>query len=726
MAISVTFNGATIFKPGAYSKLTIDLGGGFPLGPAGLVAIFGESTQGTPGADEIIERNFYTAEQLPEIRAKYGDGPLVDAASFLFSPAADAAIPSGASAVYIYKTNASTRASRALDNNFGTVQAEEYGLGGNRIKFKAEHTKEVAPSVTGQNDVPAFGAALDGKILGVRVNGEAKQEVTIAGSPADITALVAELQAGLTGVTVGNDGDKITITIDEDTDAHRKGWGKSISISGDEADFGIAGSQDFTTSLVESAVTLTALQSRDLIQEEDTVGGGVIMEVGYTGNAFTIATISKDNQKMTLMEDATATEYQFASYPTLVELANEINTRPGWRARLVSTLAGQLSPDILDDQSGLSVLSDGNNKLTGRLKRDYDSVLGYFNEASLVRLAAGTTQKGLMDETTNGAGDVVQKSLNGGATGGTSSAEIVNALAALEEVRVNSVIPLMSRDAADEIADGLTDPTSSYTIDAVHQAVKTHVNFMSTTKSRSERQGYLSFRADFNACRTKAENLADSRLQLMIQDIRQLDSQGNIKWFSPWALASILAGARGGSSVGLPLTNKFMNVSGIRHTAQSLNTPEEEIQIDFNPRTQADQGIISGITFLETPPTGGFKVVVDNTTYGRDGNWVLNRGNVRYAADILSFELRSQLEAIYVGQKNTVRATEVRSTVETLMGQFLAQGITVSTDDAPNGFKDLVVQIDGNIIRITIVAKLVEGIDFILADITVQRAQQTA
>ena len=284
----------------------------------------------------------------------------------------------------------------------------------------------------------------------------------------------------------------------------------------------------------------------------------------------------------------------------------------------------------------------------------------------------------------------------------------------------------MSRDAADEIADGLTDPTSSYTIDAVHQAVKTHVNFMSTTKSRSERQGYLSFRADFNACRTKAENLADSRLQLMIQDIRQLDSQGNIKWFSPWALASILAGARGGSSVGLPLTNKFMNVSGIRHTAQSLNTPEEEIQIDFNPRTQADQGIISGITFLETPPTGGFKVVVDNTTYGRDGNWVLNRGNVRYAADILSFELRSQLEAIYVGQKNTVRATEVRSTVETLMGQFLAQGITVSTDDAPNGFKDLVVQIDGNIIRITIVAKLVEGIDFILADITVQRAQQTA
>ena len=30
MAINVTFNGATIYKPGAYSEEIIDLGGGFP------------------------------------------------------------------------------------------------------------------------------------------------------------------------------------------------------------------------------------------------------------------------------------------------------------------------------------------------------------------------------------------------------------------------------------------------------------------------------------------------------------------------------------------------------------------------------------------------------------------------------------------------------------------------------------------------------------------------
>jgi hypothetical protein len=52
MAINVSFNGATIYKPGAYSKTNIDLSGGFALGPVGLIAIFGESSKGNPGSQE--------------------------------------------------------------------------------------------------------------------------------------------------------------------------------------------------------------------------------------------------------------------------------------------------------------------------------------------------------------------------------------------------------------------------------------------------------------------------------------------------------------------------------------------------------------------------------------------------------------------------------------------------------------------------------------------------
>jgi hypothetical protein len=84
------------------------------------------------------------------------------------------------------------------------------------------------------------------------------------------------------------------------------------------------------------------------------------------------------------------------------------------------------------------------------------------------------------------------------------------------------------------------------------------------------------------------------------------------------------------------------------------------------------------------------------------------------------------MEQRYVGVKNTVKAVEVKGTAESVLATFLAQGITVGTGDAPQGFKDLSVRIEGNTIYISVTIKLVEGIDFILSDITVQRASQSA
>src|ERR1035437_4655742 len=137
MAINVTFNGATIYKPGAYSKELIDLGGGFPVGPTGLVAIFGEAVSGPPGSQvPDLSANKFTPDQLPAIRSLYGSGPIVDACSFLFAPGADGAIPGGAQQVYIYKTNESTQASLALANSYGTLQAIAYGQSGNQLTYQ--------------------------------------------------------------------------------------------------------------------------------------------------------------------------------------------------------------------------------------------------------------------------------------------------------------------------------------------------------------------------------------------------------------------------------------------------------------------------------------------------------------------------------------------------------------------------------------------------------------
>src|SRR4051812_24407241 len=108
MSISISFNGADISKPGAYSRTNVNLAGGFPLSPAGIVGIVGEAVAGAPGTVDDIRLNVYTSDQLSDIVAKYKSGPIVDAARILFNPSADNRIANGANQVFVYKTNAST------------------------------------------------------------------------------------------------------------------------------------------------------------------------------------------------------------------------------------------------------------------------------------------------------------------------------------------------------------------------------------------------------------------------------------------------------------------------------------------------------------------------------------------------------------------------------------------------------------------------------------------
>lgn len=724
MAISVSFNGATLYRPGAYSKTNIDLSGNVPLGPAGLIAIFGEADAGAPGSAEInIADNFFTADRLADARSKYRSGPIIDALNFLFSPASDGAIPNGAQTVWVYKTNASVRASLVLSNSYGTIRAREWGVGGNQVSAKILAAAETAPSKTGTTP-PAYGAALNGATFAVRLNGGAATTITLSATPGDhsnLTTLVAELNTELPmGIVASESGTSVKLELTASSMHYQNGWGRSFelveSTPGDLAKLGLTAG--LSTAASEPGCTITLSQKRDLIVEEDMVGGNVVLTIGRdaTGGA-TSASVSVTDSSILLTDSVGSVTLDKAAFVTIKQLAESISLQPGWSASVTSSVYNQLSLDALDHVSSVGAFSAAGSK-PARIKKDAAEVQDMLAQSGIAELVTPAS-KGLPEA-------LSETLLSGGLKGATLTTDIVNALSKFEKFHVNSVVPLFSRNATSDIADNLTDAASTYTIDGIHQAVKTHISLMKTTKKKSERQGYLSVKDTYANCKVKIGNMADARIQMAIQDVRQANAQGVIKWFQPWALACLLAGSRGGASIGLPLTFKFMNCSGIRQTSQSMNTPEADIVIDFDPDTQYDDAIQSGITFLEAPRTGGFRVVVDNTTYGIDDNWVYNRGNVLYAADIVAYNFRNTMELRYVGVKNTLRAAEVKSTAESVLATFLAQGITVSTGDAPQGFKSLSVRIEGNTIYITVTIKLVEGVDFILSELTLQRASQTA
>jgi hypothetical protein len=184
----------------------------------------------------------------------------------------------------------------------------------------------------------------------------------------------------------------------------------------------------------------------------------------------------------------------------------------------------------------------------------------------------------------------------------------------------------------------------------------------------------------------------------------------------------MIAGARCGSPIGTPLTFKYLNVSGIRHTAQPMITAAENIVQDFDPDTQYEDAIKAGVCFLERPQTGGFRLLLDSTCYGVDDNWLWNRANSIYAGDVAAYNFRNRMENIYIGKKNTVTVGEVTSTADSILREYLAQGITVASAGASVGYKDLVIKKVGNTFNISVTLILVEGIDFCLVEFTLARA----
>ena len=936
MAINVSFNGSTIYKPGSYSQEIIDLGGGFPLSPTGLIALFGESSSGTPGSKEVsIAANVFTPDQMPAIIAKYGSGNLVDACNFLFAPGADGAIPAGAQAVYIYKTNASTLSSLVLASNWGTVNSLSWGTAGNLITYQnaaipASAAMDSSSAAMNLTSSPTLGFALlaasaitnsgasvitgnvgtapgtaitpgGWTLVGTTHSDDAEAQAAQAAAQAAYTAMEAEtptmisavldgqtlvpgvytettgtfnLAASATGtLTLNGAGTYIfqcsstlvtgaggvpVIALTNGASAANVFWlcgssatinsgfagtfqgnvtaMDSISIStaggtvnGDlvaltaaitiagatavnsqpvSAGFGAgdtlvlrvnggiantftmpglveskvellaalngAGnwSGGFPTGLVfsasgsDAAATLTIAMNVDgnfelisgsllgsgagtfnmsaglfspetpaqtlitisnynlNVTESSTIGGTVVLELGRYGADGVNPTVSVTSTMLTLKNNS-AVEYNIplANFNSIAQMVLFINSSTAglWSAAVGSTVLGQQSPSIMDQVTNVPAASSSSTNFPVQITNNASQVAAFFAQSANVSLTqtAGQGVVGLPPAS-------AETYLSGGSLGGTSSADITNALTQFTKVRVNSVVPLFSRDATADIADGLTDPSSSYTLAGIAQAVKTHLSLMATTKEKSERQGYLSDHDSYANCVALAATMADARIQLVIQDIFQANAAGVIQWFQPWAGACLLAGARGGSPVGNPMTFKYFNMSGIRQTGQPMTTPAQNIVIGFDPATGYDQAIQSGITFWEAPQTGGFRLVVDNTTYGKDGNWVYNRANVLYAADVLAYDFRSQMENIYIGLKNTVTASEIASTASAILNTYLAQGITVSTADAKSGFKQLVVQINGNTVNISVTVKLVEGLDFVLSTITLQRVSQTS
>lgn len=481
------------------------------------------------------------------------------------------------------------------------------------------------------------------------------------------------------------------------------------------------------TSAAEYQPKLSNSRQFDSVSEDIIVGGEVVLTLGYTGSTATGSAVvggvvngSPTTIALTVTNGSGTSigTLNLAQYPTLNDLATYINSKTGYVAAVASATFGQLPSNALD--AGTFTFGSTFGNKSGRIKADAYKFFKKLSENSaLVQLGnpARRQSTGLPKPLTT-----VQY-LAGGTKGTTTNTSVGNAFDACKRLRGNFLVPLFSADASVDSANGLTESGSTYTIDSINAAAKSHVLSMSTLKQRRNRQAFLSKSASYAADKLAAANLASFRCSMAYQDVKEIrlgaDGGTDIFQFQPWMGA---VKAAGGQAAGFyrPLVHRVPNISGFL-MGTGVNDFDDQSQ------DQLEDALIAGLLPLSKDEQGVPFWVSDQTTYTKDSNFVYNSIQAVYVADIVALTAAKRMEETFVGLSIAdVSAAIASSTMQGIFADFIRLKLLSPSDDAPRGFKNLTIKISGPVMQVSAEIKIAGAIYFVPISFVVSEVQQSA
>lgn len=431
---------------------------------------------------------------------------------------------------------------------------------------------------------------------------------------------------------------------------------------------------------------------------------------GSTPNAKVLATTCTGDSGSNL-------SLNLANFASIAELSSYIDNQPNYTSSLLNTSSGTVRKATDLDNVSLADIKTSAQSMY-RLQLELIELINE-NSALVSAELPGTLVSGI-------PANISDTLLSGGAKGASVNSDFSSGLDASLAEDYNVLVPLVSQDASADILLAQTDSGSTYTIASVIAACKSHLRLRGNTKNRKEAQGMVGFRsATKSSVWSQAQSTGSELIQLWMQDVLVLDVSGDLKWKQPHILAAIAAGMREGQDIGTPLTHKYPNVADVKHY---VNPDTGLASGDFNPDLDFEEAIDAGVCILEKA-SGGFRIVVDNTTYGADDSFVFNRGSVVEAAQYVARTVRGQTEATFVGNKvGNGGAKSIKSFIRGILRDLNKAEIITSSDDAPEGFKEetFTVEIQGNTARVSVEVKPVQGLDFIFIEFTLGDIFQSA
>jgi hypothetical protein len=224
MTLPFMINGARAVIPAVYDYLRVQDSLPAPT-PAGRnLLIIGEGASGVPSNLLDLQLNYFT--DYNSVLAYYKSGPIVDAARQIFSAQPSVVFGGSVNRLYVYKTNNTTRAEKAISSpsNYGKIVAAEWNEDGNLIRSQIKSAQaEVKPSVTCQYVMSPASAVdilvgMSGQVYPITISAEATPTAFVAACNAAIAgcATGGELRSVVTGAavnaTIAASGSVISLT----------------------------------------------------------------------------------------------------------------------------------------------------------------------------------------------------------------------------------------------------------------------------------------------------------------------------------------------------------------------------------------------------------------------------------------------------------------------------------------------------------------------------------
>ena len=459
----------------------------------------------------------------------------------------------------------------------------------------------------------------------------------------------------------------------------------------------------------EYVADLTEARQMDHVTNDLVAGGKVALALGYQGAT---ASAVNDGTHLTITvtggSGTSPAAIALKDFATIADLAGYISSLTGFTAAPGTAVMGSQPPTSLD--VGTYTFASTWGGTPGRIKQDAYAFFNMVNANAVLVQIAAKAPTGLPAPSAIAF-------LAGGTLGGTTDAAIQAATSALRLVRANFVIPLFSRDATADIADGLTDTSSTYTIAGIHSYVRAHVLQMSNMKAKRHRQAFLSIRDTFANAVATASNLASSRCSCAFEDVMDADGSIGVEQYQPW-MAAVKAAAMQAGAFYQAIFAKGIAISGAVQAAGDFKDQDPD---------QVDQALQAGLLPIVRDETGLYIFSSDQTTYGADNNFVFNSIQAMYAADLVTLTLAQRMQKAFVGKSLAdVTASLASTTVSSIMADLMRLKLIAPSDDAPKGYKNVSVKIKGPVMAVKMAVKLSTSIYFVVINFTVEQVQQSA